>query len=148
MMGSAAFFAPDTATSPSSGRPPWMRSLSTRAPLLRGQRAHRQRVDLLAHALAERAVHQLMALHAILARERAGDDERLEMLAVADDFEVLAGNTCRDSLLDAVRGHHIQVLSLYPVFRSARVSNDISARLTLTTARLAPGGKSETPKKP
>ena len=29
MIGSAAFFAPDTATSPSSGRPPRMRSLST-----------------------------------------------------------------------------------------------------------------------
>src|SRR5882672_3842066 len=65
MIGSAAFFAPETRTSPSSGRPPRMRSLSTGAPFLRGERAHGERVDLLAHALAERGIDQLVALHAV-----------------------------------------------------------------------------------
>src|SRR3954469_3860192 len=78
MMGSAAFFAPDTRTSPSSGRPPRMRSLSTGAELLGRQRAHGKCVDLLAHALAERGIDQLMALHAVAAGELAGDDDRLE----------------------------------------------------------------------
>src|SRR2546425_12491445 len=77
MIGSAAFFAPETRTSPSSGRPPRMRSLSTGAPLLRRERAHRQRVDLLAHALAERGVDELVALHPAAAGEFGGDDERL-----------------------------------------------------------------------
>jgi hypothetical protein len=90
MIGSAAFFAPETRTSPSSGRPPRMRSLSTGAPFLWRERTHRKRVDLLAHALAERRIDQLVALHAAAAGELRGDDERLEMLAVARDFDVLA----------------------------------------------------------
>src|SRR6266481_5895894 len=106
MIGSAAFFAPETRTSPCSGRPPVMRSLSTRFPLLRRQRAHRQRVDFLAHALAERRVDQLMALHAAPSRELAGHDQRLEMLAVADHFHMLAGEPRRDSRLHAFRRHH------------------------------------------
>src|SRR5688500_20331790 len=77
MIGRAAFFAPDTAISPSSGRPPLMRSLSTGAPLLGGERAHRQRVDLLAHALAERRVHQLVALHAAAPGELGRHHQRL-----------------------------------------------------------------------
>src|SRR5204863_9561194 len=83
MIGSAAFFAPETRTSPSSGRPPRMRSLSTGAPLLRRERAHRERVDLLAHAIAERGVDELVALHPVAAGELLRDDERLEVLAVA-----------------------------------------------------------------
>src|SRR5258706_314274 len=51
MIGSAAFFAPEMRTSPSSGTPPRMRSLSTGAPFLRRQLAHRERVELLAHAI-------------------------------------------------------------------------------------------------
>src|SRR5262245_13830955 len=78
MIGSAACFAPEIRASPSSDRPPRMRSLSTGLPLLRGQRAHRQRVDFLAHALAERRVNQLVPLHAITAGELAGNDQRLE----------------------------------------------------------------------
>src|ERR1700694_2465351 len=106
MIGSAAFFAPDTRTSPRSGCPPIMRSLSTRFPLFGGQRAHRQRMDFLAHALAERRVHQLMALHAAPSRELAGDDQRLEMLPVADDFHVFARESGLDSRLHALRRHH------------------------------------------
>src|SRR5438445_11684553 len=103
MIGSAAFFAPETRTSPSSGRPPRMRSLSTGAPFLRREGAHRQRVDLFAHALAERRIDQLVALHAAAAGEFGGDDERLEMLAVARHLDVLAGEPGRDPLPCALR---------------------------------------------
>src|SRR3954470_14891250 len=111
MIGSAAFFAPDTRTSPSSGRPPRMRSLSTRFPLLRGQRAHRQCVDFLAHALAERCVNELVALDATASGELVGNDQRLKVLAVADHFHVLAGEPGSDARLDALRSDH-QYLSL------------------------------------
>src|SRR3954471_20028088 len=147
MMGSAAFFAPEMRTSPSSGRPPRMRSLSTGAPLFRGQRAHGERVDLLAHAAAERGVHHLVALHAALAREPGGDHHGLEVLAVADHLDVLALQVRFDALLDAVRRDH-QCLSLYPDFRSPRLRKDTASTNAATIARLAPGGKSDTPKKP
>src|SRR5688572_10465248 len=111
-IGSAAFFAPEMRTSPASGRPPVISSLSTRGSLLRRERPHRQGVDLLAHALAERRVHQLVALHAALSRESRGHHQRLEVLAVADYFHALAGEPRADALLDAVGGHHGQVLSL------------------------------------
>src|SRR5712691_9530393 len=106
MIGSAAFFAPETRTSPCSGRPPVMRSLSTRSPLLGRQRTHRQRMDFLAHALAERRVDQLMALHAAPSHELAGHDQRLEMLSVAGHFHMLAGESRRDPRLHAFRRHH------------------------------------------
>src|SRR5207248_10891858 len=106
MIGSAAFFAPETRTSPSSGRPPRRRSLSTGAPLLRRERAHRERVDLLAHAIAERGVDELVALHPVAAGELLRDDERLEVLAVARDFDVLASEARLDALLDAFGRDH------------------------------------------
>src|SRR5256885_4217307 len=106
MIGNAAFFAAETRTSPSSGRPPRRRSLSTGAPLLGRERAHRQRVDFLAHALAERRVHELVALHAVAPGELGRDDQRLEVLAVAQDFEVRAGEARPDALLDAFGRAH------------------------------------------
>src|SRR5689334_8577307 len=112
MIGRAAFFAPETATSPSSGRPPRIRSLSTGPPFVGRERAHRERVDLLAHAAAERGVDELVALHAAAARELRRDDERLEMLPVADDFDVLAREARGDALTDALRVDHGQVRSL------------------------------------
>src|SRR5512141_2729753 len=70
-IGSAAFFAPATRTSPASGVPPWMESfcmsrhappgavlMSARRPLFRGEGLHRQRVDLFLHAIAERGVDE------------------------------------------------------------------------------------------
>jgi hypothetical protein len=68
-------------------------------------------VDLLAHAFAERGVDELMALHAVAAGELVRDDQRLEVLPVADHFDVLAGERALDALLDAVRRDH-QYLSL------------------------------------
>src|SRR5512146_691377 len=109
MIGSAAFFAPETRISPSSGPPPVMRSLSTGAPLLRRQGAHRQRVDLLAHSAAERAVHELVALHPAAAFALARHDQSLEVLPVARDLEVLAREARRNALLDAFRRHHLPI---------------------------------------
>src|SRR5262245_675534 len=105
MSGSAAFFAPETRISPDRGTPPWMMSLSTRR-FLRGERAHRQRVDLLAHALAERGVDELVALDAALAAKRLADDERLEMLAVACDAHLAARQSLLDVAADVLGGHH------------------------------------------
>src|SRR5689334_25014107 len=84
MIGSAAVFAPDTATSPSSARPPRMRRLSIVLPLLLRERAHGKRVELLLHAPAESRVDELMALHAALGGEPRRVEERLEMPPVAD----------------------------------------------------------------
>src|SRR5579859_3633681 len=106
MIGSAAFLAPETRISPSSGLPPVMRSLSTGLPLLWRHGAHRQRVDLPAHPVTERTVHELVALHPVAALELARHDQGLEMLPVARDLEVLALQACRDALLDALSAHH------------------------------------------
>src|SRR3990172_12084303 len=106
-IGSAAFFAPETRTSPSSGRPPVMRSLSTAAPLLGGEGFHRQCVNFLAHALPPRLVNELVALHAAPAGEKVRHDQRLEMLAVADHLQVLARQPRRNALLHAFDRDHV-----------------------------------------
>src|SRR5205085_3557031 len=147
MMGKAAFWAPLTCTSPSSGTPPRMRSLSTGAPLFRGERAHGKGVDLLAHALAQRRIDELVALHAISAGELRRHDEGLKMLAVAGDFDALAGERALDALLDAFWRDH-QYLSLYPDLSSHRLTEDTTKTKAATIARLAAGAKSETPKNP
>src|SRR5678815_3000595 len=111
-IGRAAFFAPETRISPSRVRPPVIFSLSTGLlPFLGGQGLHGKRMDLLAHAVAQRGVHQLVTLHAALAGERRRDDDRLEMLPVADHLEVLAREAGRDAGFDAFRVDH-QCLSL------------------------------------
>src|SRR5688572_11652014 len=120
MIGRAAFFAPEMRTSPSSGRPPVIFSLSTLLPLLRRQCLHGQSVDLLTHAVAERLVDQLVALHPALARESIGHDHGLEVLAVADHLDVLAGEAAFDAAFHAFGGHHSQVLSLSPDFSRIR----------------------------
>src|SRR3954464_1314713 len=147
MMGSAAFLAPEMRTSPSSGRPPRMRSLSTGPPLLGCERAHREGVNLLAHAFPERRVNQLVSLHAVAAAELGGNDQRLEVLSVADHLDMLAGKARFDPVLDAVRRDH-QYLSLKPDFRIQSVAEHTAKREAKTIARLAVGAKSEAPKKP
>jgi hypothetical protein len=69
-------------------------------------------VHLLAHALAHRGVHQLVALDAALAGKGGRYDERLEVLAVAEYLDALAGEACADAAFDALGRHHVQVLSL------------------------------------
>src|SRR5438034_3476780 len=115
MIGSAAFLAPETATSPSSGRPPLILSLSTRLPLRGREGAHRQRVDLLAHALAQGRVHELVALHAAAPGKLFRHDERLEVLAVAQDFDVLAGEPALDAGFRAFRGDHFNTSAYSPI---------------------------------
>src|SRR5262245_58461184 len=80
--GRAAFFAPEMLTSPSSGAPPTIASLSTRSPFFGGEGLHRQRMDFRAHAIAQRLVDALVLLDAALAAKLAAHDERLEMLTV------------------------------------------------------------------
>src|SRR5687768_4855173 len=99
-IGSAAFFAPEIATSPCSAMPPSMTSLSTlRLPFFGRERLHRKRVDLLAHAVAERGVDELVLLHLALAAEERAHDDRFEVTAVACDLDVLAFETLFDVLL-------------------------------------------------
>src|SRR2546423_5549153 len=78
MIGSAAFLAPETAISPSSGRPPLILSLSTGFPFLGREGAHGERVNFLAHALPQRRVDELMALHPVAAGELTCTYQRLE----------------------------------------------------------------------
>src|SRR6185503_15495122 len=122
MIGSAAFFAPEMRTSPSRRRPPRIFSLSIYpfsapkmaflgrtggfAPFFGRQRLHRQRVHLFPHALAERRVDELVALHAGAAGEPRRDHQRLEVLAVANHLDVLAGEPGLDRVLDAFGSHH------------------------------------------
>jgi len=105
MSGSAAFFAPETRTSPESGTPPWMMSLSIRR-FLGGERAHRQRMNLPAQALPERRIDELMALDPALAAERFAHDERLEMLSVARNAHFAALQPFFDVALNLLGRHH------------------------------------------
>src|ERR1700682_4205380 len=112
-IGSAAFFAPEMTAPPLSATPPSIASLSTlvlrgseRGPLRRRQRLHRQRVDFLTHPVPERAVHELMLLDLGQAREGGAYDNGLEMLAVAGNFDMLAGKAGLNRAFDVFRGDH------------------------------------------
>src|SRR5512135_2103036 len=84
-----------------------VKSLALLPVFVRRQGPHRQRVDFLAHALAERRIDQLMARNAGLAGERRTDDERLEVTAIAVDFNALARQSLRDIALHVFdRGFH------------------------------------------
>jgi len=57
---------------------------------------HRQRVNLFAHAIAERPVHELMLLHLALAAESRAHDDRFKVLAIAINTYQLALETLLD----------------------------------------------------
>src|SRR5882672_1910028 len=84
-IGSVAFFAPEIRISPSRGLPPWISSLSiaiasgARGPFLGREHLQCERVDLAAHAPAERAVDKPVAFERALACELACDHHRFEM---------------------------------------------------------------------
>src|SRR5258707_6877799 len=80
-IGSVAFLAPEMRTSPSRGTPPWICSLSMLIlrGLFRRQCLDRQGVYLATHELPERAVHKLLAGHALQLRELPRDDVRCKM---------------------------------------------------------------------
>ena len=114
-------------------------------PFVRRQSLHREGVDFLPHAVAERRVDELVALHAAPAGESARHNDRLEVLSVADYLEMLAREPGLDSCLHAFRRHH---LSLYPDLNINTHANDTKKKLLATTARLTQGERSATPKKP
>src|SRR3970282_765080 len=110
-IGSVAFLAPETATSPASCTPPSMTSLSILprahcSPFFGRIGLHGERVDLRAHAPAQRRVHPLVLLHARLATERGAHDHRLEMVPVALHRHVLADKGVLDPARDLVRIDH------------------------------------------
>src|SRR6516162_10088 len=134
-IGRVAFLAPEMRTSPSRATPPWICSLSTSAlPGLFGSEGlDRQGVDLAAHALAERAVHELMAREAAQLRELARDDARAEVGAIVRFHVYLrtgqagtdqAGNFFRVHGRDitwAGRGHAYNDLYGFPPHRPAQL---------------------------
>ena len=60
----------------------------TLRPLLWSKRLHRQGVYLLAHSLSQRAVNDLVLLDTVLVAEFGADNNGLEMLAIANHFDV------------------------------------------------------------
>lgn len=76
-------------------------------PFIRGQGLHRQGVDLLAHAIAKGHVDELVALHPAAAGELGRYHQSLEMLAVADHLDALAGEPRLDAALYAFRGDQL-----------------------------------------
>ena len=81
---------------------------------------HGERVNLRAHAPAQRCVHLLVSLHARPATERGTHDHRLEMVTVALHCHVFAGKAVLDPALDLVRVDHS---SYYERARQAGRSN-------------------------
>ena len=64
-------------------------------------------MDFLAHTLAQRGIDELVPLHAALALEGTTDDQRLEMLAIAGNAQLLAFQTAGDVFPHLFRGRHI-----------------------------------------
>src|SRR5690606_25486772 len=98
----AAFLAPEILTSPASGTPPVISSLSNGSvagapPLLRREGPDRESVDLVAHPLAQCPVDQLVPRDAALALERRTHDDGL---VVALAVRLHAGVRVRQMLLD------------------------------------------------
>lgn len=106
-------------------------------------------MDLLAHAIPKRGIHQLVALDPAFALEGRRYHNGLKMLAVAKNLEMIAGKTCRNARFHAVWCHHVRYpRSLYPLASMASVPAASRQKLSATTARLAPGATSDTPKNP
>jgi len=76
---------------------------------LRGEylKSHAMVECVLAHAIAERRIHHAMALDARFAFESATHHQRLEMLAIAVDFEPLAFQARIDCALQLLGGRQI-----------------------------------------
>src|ERR1700729_1099255 len=74
---------------------PWSGALarakgSARRPFLGSERLHRQRMDLRAHAIAQRCIDELVLAHSRQPREARTHDDCLEMGAVALHLDVRA----------------------------------------------------------
>src|SRR5215213_5132501 len=103
-IGSAAFFAPEIGTSPSSLTPPSMISLSTRLrlPLFRRHRLHGKRVNIFAHALAQRRVHELVLAHFRKSPKLRAHNDRFKVAPIACNFDVVALEAFFDPLPDEI----------------------------------------------
>ena len=75
-------------------------------PLIRREGLHRKGVDFFAHTVAQRGINDLVALHARFSGERAGNDDRLKMRAVALDGEMIANQFVANVCLYCFRGDH------------------------------------------
>jgi hypothetical protein len=67
-------------------------------------------MDLLAHAVPQRGIHDLVSLHATLAPKNAAHDDGFEMLPVSCHAQMVARNTRLDVSLQLVRRDHIEPL--------------------------------------
>src|SRR5690242_19959127 len=113
-IGSAAFFAPEMRISPDSGTPPLINSLSIALPLspfFRSEGLHGQRVNFLAHAIAQHTVYQLVPLHARLAAKRLAHDDGFEVLTIANHLEILTWQLIFDVTLDVFWSNHGSLLN-------------------------------------
>lgn len=70
------------------------------------QRLHRQRMNLFAHAIAQCAVHNLVALHARFALKGGGDNHGLKVRTIAIDGEMFAIEFGAQVSGDVFRGDH------------------------------------------
>ena len=75
-------------------------------PLVRRECLHRKGVDFFTHTVTQCGVNDLVALHARLACERGGDDDRLKMGTVAFDGEMFAIEFFADVSLYCFWGDH------------------------------------------
>ena len=65
-------------------------------------------MDLFAHALTEGLVHDLMLLHPILSTKCRAHDDRFEMLAIAGDLHMIAGQRLHDVRLNLFWGKQVR----------------------------------------
>jgi hypothetical protein len=75
---------------------------------------HRQRVNLLAHSIAQGGIDLLVPGHARLAGKGVGHDRGKKMPAVAFDLEVLAAQAGGDELADLLGcglGHDAPIMA-------------------------------------
>src|SRR5690606_5553926 len=89
-MGNAEFWAPEIVTSPCSGEPPVMRSLSMVSAACLGvfvgrKGTHGQCMDFSFHAVAQRGIDHLVPRDEALAFKGGADYDRIEVRAVALD---------------------------------------------------------------
>ena len=76
-------------------------------PLVRRECLHREGVDFFAHAVAQCAVNDLVALYARLPSERRRDDDCLKVRAVTFDGEMFAIEFFADVSLYCFWGDHV-----------------------------------------
>lgn len=106
-------------------------------------------MNLLAHAISERGIHELMLTHPGLVAEQRTHDDRFEMATVPGDFDVLAFEPVFDVLLNKCGiQEKPQWRILYPERIRVSASNDKARKLKVTIASDNHGETSAWPKKP